>query len=201
MRRTSRTSASARTVAVRPRAPGPLRSVGIAGALVDLRQPVPGAEDELFGLCIPRQGEAFLEHRLGLGIRAVLHGEGAFAGRPGDLPVHRLVVEADRRGVVPVVGEDHPVETRPVGGRQAHRAGLAAGVEDGAGQLVPAQAGAGSADGDDFGVRRGVEVLDHPVAPFPDDLAAQHHDGAEAEVQQTEIEGTPLTFTVAESSG
>ena len=76
------------------------------------------------------------------------------ASGEGDLVVDERVVEPGAGGVVPGVGVDEAVDARPVGGRQAHRAGLAAAVQHAALEAKRGQLPAGAADRDDLGVGR-----------------------------------------------
>ena len=82
------------------------------------------------------------------------------SGAFGDLVVDESVVEADRGRLVARVGVDDPGETRPIGGGEAHRAGLAARIEHRALEREGVDRAAGAADRDHLGmsgrvVRRG----------------------------------------------
>ena len=68
------------------------------------------------------------------------------------LVVDEGVVEADRRRLVARVGVDDPREARPIGGGEAHRAGLAARIERRALEREGVDRAAGAADRDDLGM-------------------------------------------------
>ena len=104
-----------------------------------------------------------------------LRGRHEFLGDGHDFPVTGVtfevaveegVVEAGVGGVVAVRGEIHTVDSRPQGRGQAHRAGLAAGVQHGSAEVERAQALAGVADRLHLGVGRGVEVCRDAVDTF-----------------------------------
>ena len=60
---------------------------------------------------------------------AVLHDDTAFGEMPVQFAIQFVVAETDGRRFGPAVGEDDAVDARPVGGRQAHRAWFAGGVQ------------------------------------------------------------------------
>jgi len=109
----------------------------------------------------------------------MFHVDAAFGNAAVQFVIQLVVAEADGGRFGAAVGEDDAADARPVGGRQAHRAGFAGGVQRAAAQVELAEGGAGYADGGDFGVGGGVLAADDAVPAFADDLAVVHDDGAE----------------------
>lgn len=99
------------------------------------------------------------------------HCDLAFGGWYVDLFVNERVVETRFRGFVAGIRIKDPVGSRPVDGAEAHGAGFAAGVDVTAGELEGAQAAAGIANGDHFGVGGRVVGRGHAVGATADDLS------------------------------
>jgi hypothetical protein len=91
------------------------------------------------------------------------HRDAALRVRQLAAPRRSRVVEAHRRGIGRAVAEVDALGPRPVDGAEAHRAGLAAGVEVAAVELERAERAAGLADRHDLGVRGGVVGRRHLV--------------------------------------
>src|ERR1017187_6960255 len=107
-------------------------------------------------LRLVRLVEPFLERPAGALVRKVDRGKRSFRGWRQDLPVNQGVVEARGGRAVSRGGEEDASRTRPVERSQAHGAGFARCVYVASGKLKVSQRPAGFADGDDFGVGRGV---------------------------------------------
>ena len=89
----------------------------------------------------------------------------------GQLMVDEVVRESGGGGFLSCTAEVEPREVGPVDGGEAHRAGLAAGVEVAAGEMKVAQLPAGVANGHDFGMSRRIVRRSDAVAAAPDDVA------------------------------
>ena len=148
---------------------------GPPGRLGRLLPPPPGRwlVLNLIGLRLP-----LLESGLGGVAEQRLHRDRARPRAQRDLPVNEIVVEADVRRITAGVAVVGLRNARPIDRGQAHRAGLAAGVELAVGQLEGAQAAAGLADGRHLGMRGRVVARGHPVLAPGDDLAAADDDAA-----------------------
>src|SRR5664280_349501 len=103
------------------------------------------------------------------------HGDSALVERAAHLLIEQGVVEAGIAGVCRGVAIKNRVAARPEERGQAHRAGLATGVDHASGELKVAQSLARSADRDHFGMGRGVVGRRHQVGAGGDDLAIAHH--------------------------
>src|ERR1035437_5950601 len=102
------------------------------------------------------------------------------------LIVEESVVEAGAGGVGGAGAVVEAVNPRPVGGGQAHGAGLATGVELATGQREGSQSLAGRADGVHFSVGRGIMRGGDGVHALAHDAALAHDDGAERAARAVE---------------
>ena len=92
--------------------------------------------------------------------------------------VEESVVKAGARRIGGAGSVVDSVEPRPVGGSEAHGAGLATGVELAAGESKGSESFGGGANGVDLGVRGGIVGSGDGVGALANDLAVAHDDRA-----------------------
>jgi len=109
----------------------------------------------------------------------VFHNDAACREGAVEFAVQIVVAEADGGGLGPAVGEDDALDARPVGGREAHRAGFAGSVKRGFWQVEAVDRGTRGTDRHDFRVRRRVAAYHDLVPAFANDLFVADDDGTE----------------------
>lgn len=93
------------------------------------------------------------------------------------LLVDEVVGEIDVSGVLFRVAVIDAFDMRPIDGTQAHRAGLAGGVDNAIGKVEGAQLAAGLTNGVHLSVGSRVVVDGHAVGAARDDFSVLHDDG------------------------
>ena len=104
--------------------------------------------------------------------RALLWGE-------GECVIEVDVVEAGFGGIFNTKSIVDAIDACPVDCAEAHRAGLAGGVDFAASEFEVAELVAGVADGGDFAVGGGVVIAEDLVPAFADDFAIADDDRTE----------------------
>ena len=136
-----------------------------------------------------------LEGLDGIAIVHLLARDLSLGHRDSELLINEVIVEVNVSRVLTRVGEEDAVGAGPVDGGEAHRAGLAAGVDGAPSQLKGLKRRAGVADGDNLGVGSGIIVAKDRVDASGDDLVIANNNAAEgateasAHVVEGEVDG------------
>ena len=104
---------------------------------------------------------------------------GAFFDMLFQFLVNEVIGEVDGGGILFRVAVIDALDMRPIDGAEAHRAGLAGGIDDTVREVEGAQFATGLADGVHFGMGGGVVVAGDAVRAASDDFAISHDDGPE----------------------
>src|SRR5690606_7534178 len=106
-------------------------------------------------------------------------------------------VESGMARILTGSGNVDAIGTRPIDRPEAHRAGLARGVDLASFELEASQRPARLAYGDDLGMSRRIVAEGHGVSPLGDDRIAPHDHGSErpplgrANIPQRKVDCAP----------
>src|SRR5574343_1083640 len=96
----------------------------------------------------------------------VLDEDAALGKVAAEFGIQFVVAKTDGCRFRPAIGKDNALDTRPVGRRQTHRAGLAGGIQGAAGQMKVPECRTSQANGTDFSMGCGGVAGDNPVPAF-----------------------------------
>ena len=120
-----------------------------------------------------------IENCLRFPAEKLFHGHAPRVQRELQFIVNKSVIEARGGGVSSSAGVEDSSGSRPIDCAEAHGARLASSVEIAAGELKIAEDVAGFANGDDFGMGRGVVCGGDTICAFGDDAAVLYNDSSE----------------------
>src|SRR5574343_934633 len=101
----------------------------------------------------------------------VLDEDAALAKVATEFGIEFVIAKTDGCSFRPAIGKDNALDTRPVGRRQTHGAGLAGGIQGAAGQMKVPECRTSRANGTDFSMSCRVVAGNHPVPAFGHDAA------------------------------
>src|SRR5574343_1030531 len=96
----------------------------------------------------------------------VLDEDAALGKVAAEFGIQFVVAKTDGCRFRPAIGKDNALDTRPVGRRQTHGAGLAGGIQGAAGQMKVPECRTSRANGTDFSMSCRVVAGNHPVPAF-----------------------------------